>query len=54
MTGPSKQCEFYNYLYDKSLISQGGSVGQSGLGGPGISDGKGGPGGPGGMVVRGV
>ena len=52
---PSKQCEFCNYLYDKSWISQGcqsGSIGQSGSGGPGGPggpDGPGDPGGPGGQ-----
>ena len=33
---PSKQCEFSNYIYDKSSTSQGcpsGSIGQSGPGG---------------------
>ena len=36
-TRPSKQCEFCNYLLDKSLITQAfqsGSIGQDGPGGP--------------------
>ena len=51
-TRPSKQCEFCNYLLDKSSISQGcesGSTHHSGPGGQGGPDGPGGPGGLGGL-----
>ena len=46
----SKQCEFCNYLLDKSLITQGcqsGSICQSGPGGLVVQGGPGYPGGPG-------
>ena len=33
-TRPSKQCEFCNYLYDRSLISQGCQSGSNGQRGP--------------------
>ena len=45
MTRPSKQCEFCNYLLDKSLISQGCQSGSTGHSGPGGANGTGGPGG---------
>ena len=43
-TRPSKQCEFCNYLLDKSLISQGCQSGHSSDSGLGGAIGTGGPG----------
>ena len=57
-TRPSKQCEFCNYLFYQSLISQdcqSGLIGQSGRGGPGGLGGQvclGGQGGPGDQVCQ--
>ena len=48
ITKPSKQCEFCNYLHDKSLISgryQSGSICKSGPAGPVGPGGQGGRGG---------
>ena len=51
-TRSSKQCEFCNYVRDKSLISQGcqsGSISPGGQGGQGFQCGQGGQGGTGGL-----
>ena len=51
-TRSSKQCEFCNYVRDKSLISQGcqsGSISPDGQGGPGFQCGQSGQGGTGGL-----